>query len=101
MIDATLSAFTVFFTQTLLFLAYQRTMEKSKRISITQTLFGVPKIPCDNHMRDLLDPLKPALVVLIFEEAFEMLKNCVQLKCFRGTAHSSCLSEQLAVPRLH
>jgi hypothetical protein len=62
----------VFFTQTPSFLAFQRTMEKSKGRSNVQTLFGVHQIPSDNHIRDLLDRLKPALVAPVFEQAFEM-----------------------------
>jgi hypothetical protein len=84
--DAALSAFSVFFTQTPSFLAFQRTMEKSKGRSNAQTLFGIHQIPCDNQIRDLLDPLKPALVAPVFEQALEMLKNGGQLKGFRGFA---------------
>lgn len=57
--DAALSAFSVFFTQSPSFLSYQRTMEQTKGRSNAQSLFGVHKIPTDNHIRDLLDPVKP------------------------------------------
>jgi hypothetical protein len=88
MFDAALSAFSVFFTQTPSFLAFQRTMEKSKGHSNVQTLFGVHQLPSDNHIRDLLDPLKPALVAPVFEQAFEMLEEGGQLKGFRGFANN-------------
>ena len=65
--DAALSAFSVFFTQTPSFLAYQRMMEGSKGKSNAQSLFGVHKIPSDNHIRDLLDPVKPEQIFPIFE----------------------------------
>ena len=52
--EAALSAFSVFFTQSPSFLAYQRTMEQTKGRSNAQSLFGVHKIPSDNHIRDLL-----------------------------------------------
>ena len=81
--DAGLSAFSVFFTQTPSFLAFQRTMEKSKGRSNVQTLFGVHQIPSDNHIRDLLDPLKPALVSPVFEQALQMLDGGGQLNNFR------------------
>lgn len=84
--DAALSAFSVFFTQTPSFLAFQRTMEKSKGRSNAQTLFGVHQIPSDNHIRNLLDPLKPELVAPVFEKAFEMLESGGQLEGFRGFA---------------
>jgi hypothetical protein len=84
--DAALSAFSVFFTQTPSFLAFQRTMEKSKGRSNVQTLFGVHQIPSDNHIRDLLDSLKPALIAPVFEQALEMLESGGHLKGFRGFA---------------
>jgi hypothetical protein len=86
--DAALSAFSVFFTQTPSFLAFQRTMEKSKGRSNVQTLFGVHKIPCDNHIRDLLDPLKPARVSPVFEQALQMLESGGQLNSFRTLAEN-------------
>lgn len=86
--DAALSAFSVFFTQTPSFLAFQRTMEKSKGRSNVQTLFGVHQIPSDNHIRDLLDPLKPALVSPVFEQALQMLNGGGQLNNFRTLAEN-------------
>src|SRR3546814_10117815 len=37
------------------FLAHQIAMTESQGISNAQTLFGLTKIPSDNHIRDLLD----------------------------------------------
>ena len=53
--DAALGAFSVFFTQSPSFLAYQKTMEKNKGKSNAQTLFGMKRVPCDNHIRELSD----------------------------------------------
>jgi hypothetical protein len=86
--DAALSAFSVFFTQTPSFLAFQRTMEKSKGRSNAQSLFGVHKTPCDNQIRDLLDPLKPELMTPIFEQAVQMIESRGQLNSFRGFAQN-------------
>lgn len=60
--DAALSAFSVFFTQTPSFLAYQRIMEGSKGHSNAQSLFGVHRILSDNQIRALLDEVKPEKV---------------------------------------
>jgi hypothetical protein len=84
--DAALSAFSVFFTQTPSFLAYQRMMEGSKGKSNAQSLFGVHKIPSDNHIRDLLDPVKPQQIFPIFEEILQVLEQQDQLKGFRSFA---------------
>ena len=58
--DACLSAFGVFFTQTPSFLAYQREMHVNKGKDNAQSLFGVTEIPCDNEIRNLLDPIAPS-----------------------------------------
>lgn len=84
--DAALSAFSVFFTQTPSFLAYQRMMEGSKGRSNAQSLFGVHKIPSDNHIRDLLDPVKPEQVFPVFEEILQVLEQQGALKGFRSFA---------------
>jgi hypothetical protein len=84
--DAALSAFSVFFTQTPSFLAYQRLMEGSKGKSNAQSLFGVHRIPSDNQIRALLDPVKPEQVFPIFEEILQALEQQGQLQSFRSFA---------------
>ncbi len=69
MVDAALSAFSVFFTQSPSFLEYQRSLEQSQGNHHARTLFGVHEIPSDNHIRTLLDAtqpetLKPAYIFL-------------------------------------
>lgn len=58
--DAALSAFSVFFMQSNSFLAHQRDMHKRKGKENVATLFEVQKIPSDNQIRNLLDPINPA-----------------------------------------
>ena len=81
--DAALSAFSIFFTQTPSFLAYQRTMEKAKGRSNAQSLFGVHKIPSDNHIRDLLDSSQPKQIFPVFEKILQMLEQEGHLNKFR------------------
>ena len=57
--DAALAAFSVFFTQSPSFLAYQRTMRQNKGRSNAESLFQIEKIPSDNQIRSLLDPITP------------------------------------------
>jgi TfoX/Sxy family transcriptional regulator of competence genes len=76
----------VFFTQTPSFLAYQRMMQGSKGQSNAQSLFGVHQIPSDNHIRDLLDPVKPEQVFPVFEEILQVLEQQGQLEGFRAVA---------------
>jgi hypothetical protein len=60
--DAALSAFSVFsvfFSQRPSFLDSQIRMQKQQGRNNTSSLFGVHEIPCDNQMRNLLDPVPP------------------------------------------
>src|SRR3712207_4407861 len=59
MADIGLSAFSLFFLQSPSFLAHQRRLEEGQGRSNCQTLFGLDKIPSDNHIRALLDPVSP------------------------------------------
>ena len=58
--DAALSAFSVFFTQSPSFLAYQRTMQLKHGHNNAGSLFEVTAIPSDAQIRNLLDPLAPS-----------------------------------------
>lgn len=57
--DAALSAYSVFLMQSPSFLAHQRDMQQRKGKDNAATLFGVRKIPSDNQIRNLLDPVTP------------------------------------------
>jgi hypothetical protein len=59
MADIGLSAFSLFFMQSPSFLAHQRRLEEGQGRSNCQTLFGLDRIPSDNHVRALLDPVDP------------------------------------------
>jgi hypothetical protein len=84
--DAALSAFSVFFTQTPSFLAYQRKMADSKGKNNAQSLFGVHQIPSDNQIRTLLDGVEPEQVFPMFEAILQGLEAQGQLDGFRSVA---------------
>jgi len=73
--DAALAAFSLFFMQSESFLSHQRRMEHGRNASNCKTLFGIEKIPSDNHIRDLLDPVPPELLEPCFEHALEQLRQ--------------------------
>src|SRR5450759_1281352 len=60
MADIGLSAFSLFFMQSESFLSYQRSLEEGRKTSNCHTLFGMAKIPTDNHIRSMLDPVHPS-----------------------------------------
>jgi len=76
----------VFFTQSPSFLSYQRTIEQTKGRSNAESLFGVHKIPTDNHIRDLLDPVEPKEMFPVFETILETIEQKGKLQRFRGFA---------------
>jgi hypothetical protein len=84
--DAALSAFSVFFTQTPSFLAYQRKMADSKGKNNAQSLFGVHQIPSDNQIRNLLDGVAPEQGFPVFEEILQVLDEQGQLDGFRSVS---------------
>ena len=65
--DIGLAALSVFFMQSPSFLAHQRTLAEQRGRSNAHTLFGLTRIPCDNHIRHLLDGVPPDR----FEELFQ------------------------------
>jgi len=73
--DIGLSAFSVFFTQSPSFLAYQRIMEENKGQSNAQTLFQVEKIPTDNHVRHTLDPVEPREIYPVYDAVYGTLRE--------------------------
>ena len=64
--DAGMAAFSVFHSQCPSFLAHQKAMESKAGLSNANTLYGLKRIPSDNHIRRLLDPVPPEH----FDEAF-------------------------------
>jgi hypothetical protein len=71
--DIGMAAFSVFFMQSPSFLAHQRQFEAGHGRSNCASLFGMAKIPSDNHIRDMLDPADPALLHPAFADAVDQL----------------------------
>ena len=87
--DAALGAFGVFFTQSPSFLDYQRHLQQSKGHNNACTLLGVETIPCNNQIRNLLDPIMPRSLDGVYLEVFAGLEQHGVLRSFR------VLSDQL------
>lgn len=89
--DAILGAFGVFLTQSPSFLDYQRGLQHHKGQNNARTLLGVEQIPCDNQVRNLLDPLAPSSLDPVFMSIFQGLAQHHTFASFRG------LGDQLLV----
>jgi hypothetical protein len=74
MADIGLSAFSLFFMQSESFLSHQRSLEEGRKMSNCQTLFGMERIPTDNHIRGMLDPVDPAQLQPAFDQVIAALQ---------------------------
>jgi len=84
MVDAALSAFSVFFTQSPSFLEYQRSLEQTQGNNNARTLFGVHEIPSDNHIRSLLDATPPDMLKPMYAFLFNALEQAGVVDSFRS-----------------
>jgi len=85
MADIGMAAYSVFFMQSPSFLAHQRHLQEGPGHgrSNCETLFEMMGIPCDNHIRAMLDPVEPKLFFPVFDTAFEAMDECGGLEAFR------------------
>lgn len=79
MTDLALSAFSVFFIQCPSFLSFQQKMEQARGGNNVRTLFQVERIPTDNHLRQMLDPVEASHLFSLFDDlhqAFAQRRDC-------------------------
>ena len=82
--DAGMGAFSTFFTQCPSFLAHQEEMKRIKGLSNTESLFEIEKIPSDNQIRSMLDPVSPEEIMPQFREIFIEMKESGILESYRS-----------------
>ncbi len=80
--DIGMAAFSAFFMQSPSFLAHQRHLEEGHGRSNCETLFGMTKIPSDNHIRAMLDPASPSLLYPVFADVLKELEAAEGLSAF-------------------
>ena len=74
--DIAFSAFSVFFTQSPSFLAHQNIMQHSQGRNNGESIFGIKKLPTDNHIRKVLDHVPAEKLFPVFFDIFdELLKE--------------------------
>lgn len=86
--DAGMGAFSVFFTQSPSFLAYQRDLKLRKGRSNAEKLFALRDIPSDNQIRSLLDPISPRHLEAYYRQIFRDLERDGVLKGFQSFANT-------------
>jgi hypothetical protein len=90
--DFGLSAFAVFFTQSPSFLACQKAMREARGCDNAQSLFGISRIPTDNQIRQMLDPVPPEALHPLFDRVLDALRDEGLLKDFHGVHQSTLIA---------
>lgn len=92
MADFALSAFAVFFTQSPSFLSFQQNMEKVQGRNNARSLFGVERIPCDNQIREMLDPVQPAELFSLFDDLHQGFAEAGLLENMRAVEKTQLIA---------
>ena len=104
MVDVALSAFSVFFTPSPSFLAYQRSLEQAQGNNNARTLFGVHNIPSDNPIRSLPDATPPGTLKPVYAFLFNALEQAGVVdscRSFNGTLLALDGTGYFSSPALH
>lgn len=81
--DAGLGAFSLFFSLSPSFLAYQKLMDQRVHRNNARSLFGINEIPSDNQIRTLLDRIEPSIFFPVFDKVFGKLEESGHLDGYR------------------
>ena len=82
-VDIAMAAFSVFFMQSPSFLEHQRTFHQANSKNACRSLFGMCKLPTDNHIREQLDRIDCQDVFPGFDIALEQMEKYQALKPFQ------------------
>ena len=66
-----MSAFAMFSLQSPSLLAF----DKERAEGNVHTIYGIERVPCDTHMRDILDPVSPKWLRPVFTSVFRQLQR--------------------------
>ena len=69
--DALMSAFAMFSLKAPSLLAF----DKERAEGNLQTIYGIERVPCDTHMREILDPVSPTWLSPVFKSVFRQLQR--------------------------
>src|SRR6266436_5305290 len=69
--DALMSAFAMFSLKAPSLLAF----DKERAEGNLHTIYGIQRVPCDTHMREILDPVSPQWLRPVFKSVFRQLQR--------------------------
>ena len=65
-------------------MAFQRSRQQAQGQNNAQSLFQVDRIPSDNPIRQMLDPVTPATLFPVYDEVYESLREQGMIESFRA-----------------
>lgn len=83
-VDAVLSAYSVFFMQSQSFLSHEQARKRMRGKNNLESLFGVHETPSTNQIKNILDLLPPEETGAIFWAVYQKLAEANYLANFRG-----------------
>ena len=92
MADIALSAFAAFFSQCPSFLSFQQAMEQARGCHNARSLFQIERIPCDNHIRQTLDPIEPGHLFSLFDDLHQAFDQTGLLQQMRAVGHTRLIA---------
>src|SRR5919198_503541 len=69
--DAPMAAFAMFSLKAPSLLAF----DKERTEGNVHTIYGIARVPCDTHMREILDPVSPKVLRPLFQSIFRQLQR--------------------------
>jgi hypothetical protein len=69
--DVLMAAFAMFSLKAPSLLAY----DKQRAAGNLSTIYGMKRVPCDTHMRQILDPISPQVLRPVFKSVFRQLQR--------------------------
>ena len=69
--DALMSAFAMFSLKAPSLLAF----DKERAEGNLHTIYGIERVPCDTHRREILDPVSPKVLRPVFKSIFRQLQR--------------------------
>ena len=82
--DMVLGAFSVFFTQSSSFLAFQRGMQEQTGRNNGKSLFAMQSLPTDDQIRNVLDAVSPKLLFPVFQNCLNQIVQTGGITQFRS-----------------
>jgi len=73
-------------------LSFQRALAQASGGNNARSLFKVQSIPCDNHIREMLDPVEPAHLFSLFDDLYQGFDKAGLLEAMRAIGQTRLIA---------